>query len=126
MLWGGGGALGIAYAAWRGLWRGLLYCAVTLPVAAAVWSTLALRQAGRDVYGAVSAGVQLTHKEKTAEEDAEDAEFDQEDKTGSTTEAARGRGRAQSRRGEKATPVAGRRRRTNTARQQNKVWDPGR
>ena len=97
----------MAYAAWRGL----LYCAVTLPVAAAVWSALALRVAGREVYSAATAGVQLTHKEETAEEDAEEADFDQEDRTGGTTEAARGRGRAHGRRGAKATSVAGRRRR---------------
>ena len=91
-----------------------------LPVAAGAYLLLRLRQAKAEVSVAAAAGVSLTLEE----EDEKEEEVDQEENTDSNTTAVRGQA-ASRRKVAKAVPVAGRRRRTATARQ-NKVWDPGR
>ena len=101
------------------VWRGLLFGAVTMPVAAEARLLRRLRQARTEVLGAAAAGVKL-------EEEGEEEEVESEGKTNNVTKAARGL-TAKNRRVAKATPLAGRRRRASAAAQkQNKVWDPGR
>jgi hypothetical protein len=110
-------------------WRGLLYGGVTVPVSIGVRLVFWVRQAREEIVLAAEAGALTPVSEEevhsTIEDGAEDEEgggVDPVEDTGSKEEAVRGQG---ARNRKKAVSVAGRRRRMASARQQNKVWDPG-
>ena len=121
--WLCGRAWGLWHRAAAAAWRGMLFWGITVP--AMLWTRGAIRaqKAGREMLFAAETGARQAREE---EEELEVADEEEEGEGGSAQRqrADRGKGRGMSSK-KRATSIAGRRRRATSAKQQNRVYDPG-
>ena len=119
---------GVAWGLWlratEAVWQGILFWGFTVP--ALMWTRGVIRaqKAGKEMLFAAETGARQAREE---EEELEVADEEEEGEGGSAYQRQRvdrGKGRGMSSK-KRAASIAGRRRRATSAKQQNRVYDPG-